>query len=92
MYRSRLVPRAIPLMGLIGAPLLLASNTATMFGLNEQLSIPSALAVAGIFFWELSLGVYLMAKGFRPATITAGLATAGSDVTGDGATAAGATR
>jgi hypothetical protein len=72
MYRSRLVPRAIPLMGLIGAPLLLASNTATMFGLNEQLSIPSALAVAGIFFWELSLGVYLMAKGFRPATITAG--------------------
>lgn len=73
MYRSRLVPRAIPLMGLIGAPLLLASNTATMFGLNEQISLASAVAVAGIFFWELSLGSYLLVKGFRPSPVTAGL-------------------
>jgi len=72
MYRSRLVPRVIPLMGLVGAPLLLASNTATMFGANDQLSILSGLAVAGIFFWELSLGVYLVVKGFRPSRITVG--------------------
>src|SRR3954451_17010127 len=32
MYRSRLVPRAIPLMGLIGAPLLIASTIAWFFG------------------------------------------------------------
>lgn len=73
MYRSRLVPRVIPLMGLIGAPLLLASNTATLFGINEQLSVLSTLALPGIFFWELSLGLYLAIKGFKPAPITADL-------------------
>ena len=73
MYRSRLVPRVIPLMGLVGAPLLLAFNVARIFGVADQLSALSGLAVAGIFFWELSLGVYLMVKGFRPSPITAGL-------------------
>ena len=71
MYRSRLVPRVIPLMGLVGAPLLLAANTATMFGVNDQLSVLSLLALPGIFFWELSLGIYLMVKGFRPVPLMA---------------------
>jgi hypothetical protein len=38
MYRSRRVPRMIPTMGLVGAPMLLAATTATLFGNNEQLS------------------------------------------------------
>ncbi len=71
MYRSRLVPRVIPLLGLVGAPLLLAANILTMFGYSEQFSLLSLVALPGIFFWELSLGVYLMVKGFRPAPILA---------------------
>jgi len=71
MYRSGLVPRVIPLLGLIGAPLLLASVTATLFGINEQFSVWSAIAVIPIFFWELSLGVWLVVKGFKPSRITA---------------------
>ncbi len=73
MYRSRLVPRVIPAMGLVGAPLLLASNTATLLGVNETFSLLSVLALPGIFFWELSLGLYLTFKGFRPSPITADL-------------------
>ena len=38
LYRSRLVPRIIPTIGLIGAPLLLASVVATLFGAWEQVS------------------------------------------------------
>ena len=72
MYRSRLVPRVIPVMGLVGAPLLLAASLATLFGANDQFSALSLLALPGIFFWELSLGVYLVAKGFRPSAITTG--------------------
>ena len=68
MYRSRLVPRVIPLMGLVGAPLLLAANIGIMFGVNEQFSVWSLIALPGIFFWELSLGVYLMVKGFQPSS------------------------
>ena len=36
LYRSGLVPRIIPLVGLTGAPLLFASDLAVMFGLWEQ--------------------------------------------------------
>jgi hypothetical protein len=32
LYRSRLVPRVIPVLGLIGAPLLIAAVIATLFG------------------------------------------------------------
>jgi len=32
--------------------------------------------VAPIFVWELSLGIYLVVKGFRPSPITAGMAAA----------------
>lgn len=65
MYRSGLVPRVIPLMGLIGAPLLLASGTAAMFGVIEQLSPVAAIGVLPVALWELSLGVWLVAKGFN---------------------------
>jgi branched-subunit amino acid transport protein AzlD len=75
LYRSRLVPRIIPLVGLIGAPLIIASVTATMFGLKDQLSTLSGLAVLPVALWEFSLGVYLVVKGFKPSPVTAGMTT-----------------
>ncbi len=72
MYRSGLVPRAIPILGLVAAPLLLASVTGVIFGTHALSSGVHVIAALPIFFWELSLGVYLVAKGFRPSPITAG--------------------
>ena len=72
MYRSGLVPRAIPLMGLIGGPLLLVSVTGIVFGTHGLDSGVHVIAAAPIFVWELSLGVWLVVKGFRPSPITAG--------------------
>ena len=66
MYRSRLLPRWIPTLGLIGAPLLLASCAATLFGIWDQISGPSALLTLPIAVWEFSFGVYMTVKGFRP--------------------------
>ncbi|HEX5095931.1 MAG TPA: DUF4386 domain-containing protein [Acidimicrobiia bacterium] len=66
MYRTRLVPRIIPTIGLIGAPLLLASSTATLFGAHEQVSTSAMLMALPIAAWELSVGVYMTVKGFRP--------------------------
>jgi hypothetical protein len=71
MYRSGLVPRLIPLMGLIGAPLLIASVTVTIFNNNNPITLLAAIATAPIFLWELSLGVWLVVKGFKPSPITA---------------------
>ena len=73
LYRSRLVPRIIPLVGLIGAPLLVASAAATLFGLKDQVSALSAIAALPIALWEFSLGVYLVVKGFKPSPITGGM-------------------
>ena len=73
LYQSRLVPRIIPLVGLIGAPLLVASAAATLFGLKEQVSALSAIAALPIALWEFSLGVYLVVKGFKPSPITGGM-------------------
>jgi hypothetical protein len=67
LYRSRLVPRILPLLGFIGAPLLVASTMATLFGANEYGSAMSGLLTIPIALWEFSLGVYLVVKGFRAA-------------------------
>ena len=66
LYRSGLVPWVIPLVGLIGVPLLFASDFAVMFGLWGQGSLPRRIAVAPIFLWEVSLGVWLVAKASGP--------------------------
>lgn len=69
VYQSRLVPRWIPTVGLIGAPVLLAFATASLFGVWDQVSAAGILMALPIATWELSVGVYMLAKGFRtPAT------------------------
>jgi hypothetical protein len=69
MYRSHLVPRLIPVLGLVGAPLILAGRTAMLFGYvpNDLLTLAVVLP---IFAWEISLALYLIIKGFRPAALT----------------------
>src|SRR6266705_6945273 len=72
MYRSRLVPRIIPLVGLIGAPLLLSAVIATLFGGDiGHVSAFRAIATFPVAAWEFSLGVWLVVKGFKPCPITA---------------------
>jgi hypothetical protein len=79
MYRSRLVPRIIPVLGLIGAPLLISAVIATLFsGGIGHVSAFQAIATIPVAAWELSLGVWLVVKGFRPSPITAGMEAATS--------------
>jgi hypothetical protein len=68
VYRFRLVPRWIPMLGFIGAPLLVTSSLATMFGGHGQVSDTATLFALPIAAWELSLGVYLAFKGFQRST------------------------
>ena len=71
LYQSRLVPRVLPLLGFIGAPLLVASDITVLFGLFDRSAPPVALAALPIALWEFSLGVWLVAKGFKPSRILA---------------------
>jgi Domain of unknown function (DUF4386) len=69
MYRSGLVPRVIPVLGLVGAPLLITSAIATLFNHNHPITVLAVVATVPIFLWELSLGLWLLVKGFTPSPI-----------------------
>jgi hypothetical protein len=71
MYRSGLVPRILPMIGLMGAPLLLLSDLAIFFGVYDRAAPIALLAALPIAAWEFSLGVYLTVKGFKPAAVAA---------------------
>ena len=72
LYRSRLVPRILPVLGLIGAPLLIASVVTTLFRTDHQITV-LAMGFLPVAVWEFSLGVWLVVKGFRPSPITAAM-------------------
>jgi len=65
MFRSGLVPRAIPVIGLIGAPLFTSWIIGWIFGVTEGGTPWHAIGVAPIFIWELSLGLWMTFKGFN---------------------------
>jgi hypothetical protein len=69
LYKSRLVPRGLALIGIVGAPLLLASYLAVMFGLLGQHAPLAGLSSLPVALFEFSLGVWLVVKGFRPSPI-----------------------
>jgi hypothetical protein len=71
MYRSRLVPRIIPTLGLVGAPLLFAAFIACLFGAIEQVSTVAFFLTLPIAAWELSIGIWMTVKGFRPEAVAA---------------------
>ena len=68
LYRSRLVPRVLPIMALVGAPLLLASDLAVFFGVYDKGSTLDGLAVVLIAAFEFAFGVWLVVRGFNPSS------------------------
>src|ERR671932_146092 len=55
LYPSRLVPRVLPLLAFIGAPLLVASDVAVLFSLSERTSTATALAALPVALSEFSV-------------------------------------
>jgi hypothetical protein len=70
LYQSRLVPRWLPVLGLTGAAVLVASWFGVLAGSIGAVSPGAALAAVPIAAWELSLGVYLTFWGFKASTTT----------------------
>jgi hypothetical protein len=67
LYQSRLVPRVLPVLGIIGAPLLIANTIVFMFGITSgPLFLLTGIGVLPIAFFEFSLGIWLTVKGFNP--------------------------
>ena len=69
LYRSRLVPRVLSLIGLVGGVLLVAGDVAVLFGVIGQHAPSTALAAIPVALFEFSLGVWLIAKGFNTSAV-----------------------
>ena len=70
LYQSRLVPRGLSLIGIIGGPILLVGYFAVLFGLPQHGSL-AGLSAAPVALFEFSLGLWLIIKGFNPQAVAA---------------------
>jgi len=70
MWRSRLLPRPMVMIGLIGGPLAFLAGVAVLFGAHPS-GLP-VLLTAPEAIWEFSLSVWLLTRGFRPSPILTG--------------------
>lgn len=69
LWQSRLVPRALSMIGMIGAFPLIAGYLAVLFGVIDQRSPMAGLSALLVAVFEFSLGIYLIVKGFRTASV-----------------------
>ncbi|MDN3015619.1 DUF4386 domain-containing protein [Paenibacillus sp. BSR1-1] len=67
-YKSKLVPRFIPILGMTGATLVFIYGLLVMFGVIEQISVWSILSLP-VAANELILAVWLLVKGFDEAAL-----------------------
>jgi hypothetical protein len=69
MYTSRLLPRGMAVLGLIGGTLIIASGAAIVLGVIEAGGAVQTILVLPEFFWELALGIWLTVRGFNPSAL-----------------------
>jgi hypothetical protein len=69
LYQSRLIPRSISVLGLIGGAVLLLGTALDMFGLLDVDQGAGLLVVLPGGLFELILPIWLFVKGFNPSAI-----------------------
>ena len=69
LYQSRLVPRGLSLIGIVGAVVLVSGDIAVLFGLIDQHTASTSLVAIPVALFEFSLGVWLIAKGFNSSAL-----------------------
>jgi hypothetical protein len=70
LLRSRLVPRPLAVLALIGYPVLFAGCVLDMFGATDVTAGSGLLAIAPGGLFELILPIWLLAKGFSHSVVT----------------------
>lgn len=70
LYKSRLVPRKLAVIGIVGGIPLVAGYLAVMFGFIDRISPLAALSALPVAVFEFSFGIYLTVRGFKPSAIT----------------------
>jgi hypothetical protein len=64
MYASGLLPRRVAVLGLIGGSFAFLAATGALFDVYDRESAPQFLLTVPEMIWEMTFGIYLVAKGF----------------------------
>ncbi|MCK1999919.1 DUF4386 domain-containing protein [[Brevibacterium] frigoritolerans] len=64
-YKTKLVPRFIPILGMTGSTLILLAALLEMFDVIEQISVWGAILSLPVFANEMILAGWLIVKGFN---------------------------
>ena len=70
LYKSKLVPGFISILGLVGGPLISICALLVTFGTFPQVSFWGILLAIPVFVYEMSLAVWLLIKGFNSTSAT----------------------
>ena len=68
-YKSKLVPRFIPILGMTGATLIFICALLVMFGVIHQVSVWGAILALPVVANEMILAVWLIVKGFNESAL-----------------------
>lgn len=68
-YKTKLVPRFIPILGMTGAALVFVCALLVMFGVIEQVSVWGGLLALPVAANEMILAVWLIVKGFNSSAL-----------------------
>lgn len=68
-YKSKLVPRFIPIIGMTGAVLVFSCSILVMFDVIEQVSVWGGILALPVALNEMTLAVWLIIKGFNDTSI-----------------------
>lgn len=69
-YKSKLVPRFIPIIGMTGATLVFVAAILEMFGVFPQISVWGGIMSLPVAANEMILAIWLIAKGFNESVLT----------------------
>lgn len=64
-FKSRLIPRTLSVIGIVGAIMIFIAAHLEMFGAMQQLSVGGVVMAIPIFIYEMSLAIWLIVKGFN---------------------------
>ena len=64
-YKSRVIPRTLAIIGLIGVPVLIAGDILVLFGFIGQRDPSTGMFAIPVALFEFSLGILLVVKGFN---------------------------
>ncbi|HQW03225.1 MAG TPA: DUF4386 domain-containing protein [Saprospiraceae bacterium] len=65
LYKSKLVPRFISILGMIAGPIISSCGVMIMFGMFTQTSLWGGLLAIPVFVYEMSLAIRLLSRGFN---------------------------